>query len=260
METLGILIKSYKGHLDYTNQLIETILTHNKDNIPVYLSIPKSDMELFRHLNVNILCDEDVVGGSINQSWLTQQLIKMQFSDLGLVKNYLWIDADSYFIRDFYTSDFMFDKTTPYTNISECRDLLTFCAPRPHYNHVFEAFRSDRRKVMETFGREGKYFDWVCPNLWSSEVLKHMKEHYLQPNNLTYLDLLKFVPGELIWYGEYLLASQAIRLVPCEAWFKAFHYKEQMDECKALGNTEESLAKNYLGIVMPSKETRQLRF
>jgi hypothetical protein len=33
-----------------------------------------------------------------------------------------------------------------------------------------------------------------------------------------------------------------------------------MLDCKNQGNTEETLAKNYLGIVMPSKETNQLKF
>ena len=33
-----------------------------------------------------------------------------------------------------------------------------------------------------------------------------------------------------------------------------------MQDCKAMGNTEETLSKNYLGIVMPSKETNNLKF
>ena len=72
--------------------------------------------------------------------------------------------------------------------------------------------------------------------------------------------ILQYVPGELIWYGEYLLASEAIKIIPCEPWFKPFHYLQQMLDCKNQGNTEETLAKNYLGIVMPSKETNQLKF
>ena len=87
-----------------------------------------------------------------------------------------------------------------------------------------------------------------------------MKENYLKPNNLTFESLLSYVPGELIWYGEYLLTSKAIRIIPCEPWFKPFHYLQQMNDCKSQGNTEETLAQNYLGIVMPSKETTQLRF
>jgi hypothetical protein len=87
-----------------------------------------------------------------------------------------------------------------------------------------------------------------------------MREHYLEPNELSYEQLLQVIPGELIWYGEYVLASEAIRLVPCESWFKPFHYLEQMTDFKQQGNTEETIAKNFLGIVMPSKETSQLRF
>ena len=38
------------------------------------------------------------------------------------------------------------------------------------------------------------------------------------------------------------------------------HYLQQLNDCKNKGNTEETLAMNYLGIVMPSKETNRLRF
>ena len=42
MDNLVFLVKSHAPHLDYTKQLIETTAKYNKDNIPVYLSIPKS--------------------------------------------------------------------------------------------------------------------------------------------------------------------------------------------------------------------------
>ena len=87
-----------------------------------------------------------------------------------------------------------------------------------------------------------------------------MKENYLKPNNMTFENLLEQVPGELIWYTEYLLATKVIDIIPTEGWFKAFHYLDQMLDCRAQGNTEETLSYNYLGIVMPSKETRDMRF
>jgi hypothetical protein len=68
------------------------------------------------------------------------------------------------------------------------------------------------------------------------------------------------MPGELIWYGEYLLTTNIIPIVTCEAWFKGFHYLQQMEDYRNEGHTEETIAKNFLGIVMPSKETNQLRF
>ena len=272
MEKLTLFVKSYNGHLDHTVQLIDSIREHNVDNIKTYLSIPKDQSYLFEdRIDTDvceILYDEDIVGKDLVDNWHAQQLVKMKFSQTGLAENYLWIDADSYFIRPFDVSNFMHIRTNraalaediPYTNITECRDLLSFCATRPAYKHVFESYAKDRVNVMNLFSRKGKLFDSVCPNLWSSKVLIHMVENYLKPNELTFELLLQHVPGELIWYTEYLLATNVIPIIPCEGWFKAFHYVEQMEECRALGNTEETLSINYLGIVMPSKQTRELRF
>tara|TARA_R100000388_G_scaffold87108_1_gene66914 strand:+ start:1350 stop:2150 length:801 start_codon:yes stop_codon:yes gene_type:complete len=266
MENLVFLVKSYRNHLNYTKQLIDTINIHNKDNIKVYLAIPESDIELFNQ-NIDmskceILSDESIVGNNISQTWFTQQLVKMKFSEMGLCKNYFWIDGDSYFIRDFYISDFMHNDDIPYTTIHENKDLFSWMAESNInlLHDVLKSYQSDRQKVMDTFGRTGKYYDWTCPNLWSVKVFDHMRENYLIPNYMTFEHLLNHVPGELIWYGEYLLASQVIPIIPAEPWFKPFHYLQQLNDCKNKGNTEETLAMNYLGIVMPSKETNRLRF
>jgi len=265
MDNLVFLVKSHAPHLDYTKQLIETTAKHNKDNIPVYLSIPKSQESIFKD-NIdttlcNIIFDEDVIKGDLSQNWFTQQLVKMKFSETGLCNNYLWIDGDSYFIKDFYVSDFMFDEETPYTTMHENKDLFQWMVTKDNLlDGVWKSYTEDRDKVKTLFNRPGKYYDWTCPNLWSVKVFEHMKENYLDPNNLTFEQLLSYVPGELIWYGEYLLATQAIRLIPCESWFKPFHYLEQMEDYRNEGHTEETIAKNFLGIVMPSKETNQLKF
>lgn len=265
MDNLVFLYKSHRPHLDYTKQLIESTVKHNVDNIPVYLSVPKDQGQLFTNAigtdGYVMLYDEDVTQSDISQNWHTQQLVKLKFSDMNLCHNYFWVDGDSYFIRDFYLTDFMYDQETPYTTMHENKDLFQWMATKGNLlDNVLSSYQSDRDKVRNLFGRKGKYYDWTCPNLWSTKVLNHMREHYLEPNNLTYQNLLDYVPGELIWYGEYLLASQAIRIIPCESWFKPFHYLQQMIDYKGEGHTEETIAKNFLGIVMPSKETNQLRF
>ena len=126
MDNIVFLIKSHIPHLTYTKQLVETTAKHNKDNIPVYLSIPKNQYIPFKNSVDTSLCnvifDEDIVKGDVNQDWFNQQLVKMKFSETGLCKNYLWIDGDSYFIKDFHVSDFMFDEETPYTTIHENKD------------------------------------------------------------------------------------------------------------------------------------------
>jgi hypothetical protein len=265
MDNLVFLIKSHAPHIQYTKQLVETAEKHNKDKIPVYLSIPKSQNTIFRNsidTNLcNIIFDEDVIQGTLEQNWFTQQLVKIKFSECNIGENYLWIDGDSYFLKDFYISDFMFDNETPYTTIHENKDLFQWMATKGNMlEEVLQSYKSDRDKVRQLFNRQGKYYDWTCPNLWSVKVFEHMRNHYLEPNNLDYEQLLAYMPGELVWYGEYLLASEAIRIIPCESWFKPFHYLQQMLDYKEQGHTEETIAMNYLGIVMPSKETNQLRF
>ena len=83
MDNLVFLIKSHAPHLNYTKQLVETTAEHNKDNIPVYLSIPKSQEHVFKN-NIdtslcNIIYDEDIIQGDINQNWFTQQLVKLDY-------------------------------------------------------------------------------------------------------------------------------------------------------------------------------------
>jgi hypothetical protein len=265
MDNLVFLFKSHAPHLQYTKQLIETTALHNRDNITVYLSIPKQQKQLFKDSigtdGYNMIFDEDIIQNNLQQNWFSQQLVKMKFSEMNLCNNYFWVDGDSYFIRDFFIDDFMFDDKTPYTTMHENKDLFQWMATQGEMmDSVLTSYKNDRDKVKSLFGRKGKYYDWTCPNLWSVEVFNHMKKNYLEPNNLSFEKLLQYMPGELVWYGEYVLATQPIRLIPCESWFKPFHYMQQMIDCKNQGNTEETLAKNFLGIVMPSKETTQLRF
>jgi len=268
MEKIVLLIKSYRNHYDWTVQLIESIDKHNKDNIKVYIAVPAGDYEIFSNLGHTVITDEEIIGSEIDKSWNSwpghtkQQLVKLMFGETELCENYFWIDADSYFIRDFYINDFMYTDDIPYTTIHENKDLFSWVAETniDMLKNIRSAYESDRRRVMSIFGREGKIYDWTCPNLWSIKVLNHMKDHYMQPNNLTYSDLLNFVSGELVWYGEYQLKTQVIPTIPAESWFKPFHYKAQMDACKQRGNTEETLAMNYIGIVMPSKEMTVGRF
>ena len=46
---LILYCKSFRGDLERANVLFESIKKHNKDNIPFYFQIPKSDLELFQN-------------------------------------------------------------------------------------------------------------------------------------------------------------------------------------------------------------------
>jgi hypothetical protein len=53
-------------------------------------------------------------------------------------------------------------------------------------------------------------------------------------------------------YGEYLLFSKVIPVMPVDPLFKIYHYAEQFFEAQMMGESEFSLSKKYLGVVIQS--------
>ena len=114
---------------------------------------------------------------------------------------------------------------------------------------------------MELFGRTGRIYDFgPGPIIWSCKVWKSLEEEYLIPNGLTFENLIESVPSEFTWYGEYLLVSEKILILPIEPMFKFFHFKQQYIDFKNQGYTENNFKQNYLGIVMQSNWNAPLKY
>jgi hypothetical protein len=265
MNKLLLYTKTYKEDLERVKNLIESVKLHNKDNIPYYISIPKLDKQLFlSNIDseyVNIVFDEDICGIS-NQSWHTQQIIKSSFWKLGVCENYVMIDSDSYFIKDFYTSDFLYDENTPYTVVHEQRDLFEWSSRYSEYigKNPKTEFMAERLKIMELLNRSGKVYDFgPSPVIWSSRVWKEL-DAYLLIKGRTFSDLIKISASEFSWYGEFLLKNKVIDMIPIGPLFKVFHYNPQYRYYKQLGYTEEMFSQNYLGIVMQSNFSKSVRY
>lgn len=258
MEKIVLYCKSYHKDVDRVKSLLDSITFYNHDSIPFYISVPKSDIELFKHTlgsaDYTLVCDEDIFTISDN-NWIAQQIIKSNFWKLGISENYVCLDSDSYFIRPFYISDFMFNDNTPYTVIHEQKELFSWSVIRTNTLGFDpkEGFVNDRKKIMDLFGRSGKYYDFgPSPIIWNSNVWKSLEEKYMIPNNLAFPDLIAYSPSEFSWYGEALLAFKEIEIYPAEPLFKVFHYPQQYIEYKQQNITKEMIAQNYMGIIMQS--------
>ena len=109
MKKVVLYTKSYSKDLDRLKVSIESIKKYNKDNIPYYISVPNNEINLFKKEidtnYVNLVSDEDIYVVS-EQNWKTQQIVKSNFWKLEVCDNYVMLDSDSYFIRDFECSDF----------------------------------------------------------------------------------------------------------------------------------------------------------
>lgn len=273
METFVLFCKSYKNDVLRAKILVESIEKYNKERIPFYLSVPEADIELFREklagLTFNLLKDEDILRSNPRHSLglmheipggIQQQIIKSEFWRLETCQNYLILDSDAYFIRDFGIKDFMYDSEVPYTVLHEGKDLLQFAA-RKGMKKIKPSFNISLDFAEKYFQRPRKVFNFgPMPNVCSVKVWKALDEQFSGPRDMSFYDLLCIFSCEMFWYGEAMLKYQPIRLIPIEPLFKVFHYIEQYEESLMLGETEDMLAETFLGVIKQSNWDRQLDF
>lgn len=264
MNKVVLFCKSYEEDIYRARRLAESVHRYNLDNIPLYLCVPSNDLNAFKnvfaHIPCNFITDENIlektcqIHGGIPRSFpthLTQQLIKLEFWRMDLCKNYVWVDSDSYFIKSFSINDFFYDENTPYTIRHESEELRHFSAK--HNSIVIQDFERMARKFQQLFNRSGPYYNFgYPPMIWSCCVLQSLYEDYIKQNDTTIFQILQEYPCEMQLYGEYLLYSKLIPLIPIEPMFKVFHYAEQFLESQMLGESEFSLAQDYFGIVIQS--------
>lgn len=265
MDTFVLYCKSYRNDVLRARVLAESVQRFNTDHIPFYISVPSADMALFEEqlkgLPGTLLKDENILVANPLHSidlmhempgGLLQQVVKSEFWRLGISRNYLMLDSDAYFIRPFSLVDFMFDEETPYTVMHEGKDILDFAARRG-MGKIKDNYTKDRLQGKKYFNRPGRIYNFgPIPTICSALVWKALAEKYAEPGNNSFADLIREYPNEMLWYGEALLHYAPIRLMPIEPLFKVFHYKEQYKESQQLGETEETIAENYLGIIKQS--------
>lgn len=273
MDNFVLLCKSYKNDVLRARELVKSVEKFNLDHLPLYISVPAADMNLFREkldgFTYTLLNDEDILQSNPRHSaqlletlpgGLMQQVVKSEFWRLGLCKNYLMLDSDAYFIRNFSIQDFMYDCETPFTVLHEGKDLLEFAA-RKGMKKIKPSFNSQLDVAEKYFGRPRKVFNFgPIPTICSSAVWHAMAEQFLEPRNQSFSDIIQIFSSEMFWYGETVLKYAPIRLIPIEPLFKVFHYVEQYEESLMLGETESMLAETFLGVIKQSNWDKSLDF
>ena len=256
---------TFRKDLLRTVKLAESIREHNKNKIPFYISVPADDVKLFkehlREFEVNIFDENDIFVANPKldiqklysiRGGLRQQVIKSEFWRLGISENYLVLDSDCIFIRDFDESDFIVKDNIPYSVIHEGRDLLQ-ATERFGPKKIRQHFLADREPIKAALNRVGVTYDFgYAPFLWSGKVWESLDVNYLTPNDMNFLDAVLLCGSEFTWYGESLINFRAIPLYPREQLFKHYHYEHQLWADQVLGYKEKILAHDYLGVVYQS--------
>ena len=107
----GLFCKSFRRDLSRVEKLVASIERFACGDISGVLSVPESDLTLFRDRigsgRMTLVTDEAIVGRKVEQSWRTQQIVKLHAHRLGFADAWLVLDSDMTFIRDFGATDFV---------------------------------------------------------------------------------------------------------------------------------------------------------
>lgn len=265
MHDLALYCKSYRNDFLRLKRLLSSITKFNADGLPFYISTPKVDKDLLIEMvgqqGYIWVQDEEIVVANPQADFakyqampggLSQQIIKSEFWRLGLTENYLCLDSDSFFIRNFYKSDFMSDDGALYTVLHQNKEFFQLATDRGHLR-VERDLRAEAERVKALFDRKGPNFYCApAPFIWSSKVWQSLDQQYLQPKGISLWEFISPAHPETLIYGEALLKYRAIPLIAIEPLFRTYHYDWQYYVMKRLGEREEKLKQNYLGVIYQS--------
>lgn len=239
---LVILNKSFHRDLERSVILYKSFEKYflDADNMPFFIVVPEKDMSLFQNkfyelkskqeirklpefladLEVLSKCGEPDLSGEAG--WLSQQVVKLCFGSTELAKNYIMIDSDNYFTRNF-DPKILFKNGVLKTfawRISKSRIEKNKTIMVPVFNTSYQDAsgniatqgisinRYDSMLFIKNLlgHRNSIFYEFVTsPFFFNSDVLYRMKK-LIKKNrwhNFTYL--LKMIPFEMQWYGEYVL-------------------------------------------------------
>lgn len=273
-QDLVLYCKSYQRDLLRVKRLLESVHQHNVDAIPFYISTPESDRDaLFALVGENVhfqwVSDESIVGANprapediqkTRSGGIAQQVIKSEFWRLGIASNYLCIDSDSIFIRDFRKNDFLAPDGNPYTVLHQNKEFFQLAVNQGH-QRVENELRIESEAVKSLFGRVGpNYYCAPSPFIWSAKVWESLDQQFLQPKGMILWDLITAEHPESLIYGEALLKYQAIPVRMIEPLFRIYHYNWQYYFSRRVGETEENLRQNFMGVIYQSAWESELDF
>ncbi len=266
-----LFCKSYRNDVLRVKDLIDSIQLFNRDDIPLFVSTPLEDKKIFSaHINQNLytwIDDLEICKSNpkFREHFLknmkgqtSQQIIKSEFWRLNLCENYLCLDSDAKFIKDFYKSDFIGSNGDPYIVMHTADDFIDEMR-RNGKVEVIHNFLRESNSVKNFFQRVGADYDFgPAPFIWSCQVWKYLDEKILTPKNMTIWDAIQLLPMEMRWYGEAFLDSNLSHGKSVKPLFKVYHYEWQFKNDLKKGVDIDNLKANYLGIIQQSNWNRNL--
>jgi hypothetical protein len=260
MKDIALFVKSHRPDLVLVHRLLDSISRHNRDRIGVFISVPAGDVAAFQDLSrrftdVLVLADDhfgiprmDREIWGFAPGYITQQLVKLSVQRLAEARNYVILDSDTYFIRDFAAEDFTAPDGTGLTVLAGDKDL----AADPAYAPFARARAMKIGLIADRLGVPA-LSRATCHNstVFQDSVLRDFHD-WCRSEGLSLLDLMTIAPVEFTWYNLFLVRHCPERLVRIEPFIKMMHTRSEYRRLVAAGFSHESLRRSYLGVCLNS--------
>jgi hypothetical protein len=266
LKDIVLYCKSYRRDFLRLKRLLESINRYNIDQIPFYISTPEDQYpDLLSFLGASSgyqwVSDESIIASNpmvpagiekTRSGGLSQQAIKSEFWRLGLAENYVCLDSDCIFIKEFHQSDFLAPDGNPYTVIYQNKEFFQLAINRGH-SKVVENLRKEGDRLKNLFSRAGPNYYCPCPPfIWSAKVWESLDSQYLKPKGISFWDISSGEHPETLLYLEALLNYRAIPLYPIDQLFRIYYYDWQYYLLRRMGESVDKLKANYLGVIYQS--------
>ncbi len=271
MNHFVLYCKSYRRDLFRAKELLQSINTYNVSKISFFISTPQEDELLFKnHLGTDgytWVSDESIITSNPHidhgvvkefSGGLAQQVIKSEFWRLGFCKNYLCLDSDAKFIKEFKESDFIHEDKTPFT-IAHTADDFIAEVNKEGRHYILRNMEKECQSLMSFFDRNGPHYDFgPAPFIWSRDVWQWLADYLWNTHHMTLWDAIALHSTEMRWYGEALLFSKIIPFHPIPPLFKVYHYDWQFKNDQSKNITELELGEKYIGVIYQSNWDKKL--
>ncbi len=262
MENFVMYCKSFSGDKVRLQSLVKTFNKYNKDAIKLYISVPEADIDLFweyKNKHVEVISDEsfcrafmtDKPVNGIRPGYINQEICKLNFYRTGVCRNYLCLDSDCLFARDFYKSDFMYDDNTPFTVLIMDKDLSI---EKFYHNRYWVPRLEYIKSIYNAVGLKDSRLR-TCHNsqVFNCEVLASLYNDFMIKHNYSYIDLMKIGPYEFTWYNAYFQKCGLIKELAVEPFFLTFHMQEQYYFARLKNLDLKDISYSYVGIILNNK-------
>lgn len=258
MKNFVMFCKTYSGDLDRVSLMIASFNQYNVEELQLILSVPEQELEIFKQFaskTISVISDESYAGKYFTQERLSglpvgycnQEICKLAFWESKITKNYLCLDSDLLFIRDFHESDFMADKNTPFTILVMDKDL----AIEKHYHDFWLGRQKFIASIYKKVGlNDRRYRTCHGMQVLNATVLKSLKTDFMAKHKYSYADLIAIAPFEFTWYNAWFQKCGLVREVAVEPFFKTFHMRIEYTMSRLRGLDLDDYAYSYVGIIL----------